>query len=79
MKTKLGSCNPKACRIWLNLELIKKSPASLEYVLVHELVHLLARNHDERFVGLMDQHLPTWHRRRAELNAAPLAKEAWAS
>jgi predicted metal-dependent hydrolase len=77
MKTKWGSCNAKARRIWLNLELIKKSPACLEYVLVHELVHLLARKHDERFLGLMDRHLPTWRRRRAELNAAPLAKEFW--
>jgi predicted metal-dependent hydrolase len=77
MKTKWGSCNPKARRIWLNLELIKKPPACLEYVLVHELTHLLARNHDERFLGLMDRHLPTWRRRRTELNAAPLAKESW--
>jgi predicted metal-dependent hydrolase len=77
MKTKWGTCNAKARRIWLNLELIKKPSACLEYVLVHELVHLLARNHDERFLGLMDRHLPTWRRRRAELNAAPLAKEAW--
>lgn len=78
MKTKWGSCNAKARRIWLNLELIKKPPACLEYVLVHELVHFLASNHDERFLGLMDRHLPTWRRRRTELNAAPLAKEAWA-
>jgi predicted metal-dependent hydrolase len=77
MKTKWGSCNAKARRIWLNLELIKKPPACLEYVLVHELVHFLASNHDERFLGLMDRHLPTWRRRRTELNAAPLAKEAW--
>lgn len=77
MKTKWGSCNPKARRVWLNLELIKKPPGGLEYVLVHELVHLLARNHDERFLGLMDCHLPTWRRRRTELNAAPLAQEEW--
>jgi predicted metal-dependent hydrolase len=77
MKTKWGSCNPDARRIWLNLELIKKQPACLEYVIVHELIHLLARNHDDRFLGLMDRHLPTWRLRRAELNAAPLAKEAW--
>ncbi len=77
MKTKWGSCNPKARRIWLNLELIKKPPASLEFVLVHELTHLLARNHDDRFLALMDHHLPTWRHRRTELNAAPLAKESW--
>lgn len=77
MKTKWGSCNPSARRIWLNLELIKKPQACLEYVIVHELTHLLVRNHDERFLSLMDQHLPTWRRRRTELNAAPLVKEAW--
>lgn len=77
MKTKWGSCNAKARRIWLNLELIKKPPACLEYVLVHELTHLLARNHDERFLVLMDRHMTTWRRRRTELNATPLAKEAW--
>lgn len=77
MKTKWGSCNAKERRIWLNLELIKKSPACLEYVLIHELVHLLARSHDDRFIRLMDRHLPTWRRRRAELNAAPLAREVW--
>ncbi len=77
MKTKWGSCNAKAGRIWLNLELIKKPPACLEYVVVHELVHLLARNHGDRFLALMDRHMPTWRRRRAALNAAPLAKETW--
>jgi predicted metal-dependent hydrolase len=77
MKTKWGSCNSSARRIWLNLELIKKPPACLEYVLVHEMTHLVARNHDERFLGIMNRYLPTWRRRRTELNAAPLAKEAW--
>ena len=56
---------------------IKKPAACLEYVLVHELTHLRVPTHDERFLGLMDRHLPTWRRRRAELNATPLAKEAW--
>jgi predicted metal-dependent hydrolase len=77
MKTKWGSCNAKAQRVWLNLELIKKPPACLEYVLVHELVHLVVDKHDARFLRLMDRHLPTWRRRRAELNATPLAKESW--
>ncbi len=77
MKTKWGSCNSNAKRIWLNLELIKKPPACLEYVLVHELTHLLARNHDAQFLGLMDRHLPTWRRHRTELNATPLAEEVW--
>lgn len=77
MKTKWGSCNAKAGRIWVNLELAKKPPACLEYVLVHELAHLHVRKHGDRFLSLLDRHLPTWRRRRAELNAAPLAKEAW--
>lgn len=77
MKTKWGSCTPLAGRIWLNLALIHKPPSCLEYVIVHELTHLLARNHDEQFQALMDRSLPTWRRRRAELNAAPLAEETW--
>jgi predicted metal-dependent hydrolase len=77
MKTKWGSCNPSAGRIWLNLELIKKAPACLEYVLVHELTHLRVRSHDDRFLRLMDRHLPSWRHRRSELNAAPLAAESW--
>jgi predicted metal-dependent hydrolase len=77
MKTKWGSCNAKAGRVWLNLELIKKPPACLEYVLVHELTHLLVAKHDDRFLSLMDRHLPSWRHRRNELNAAPLAKETW--
>lgn len=77
MKTKWGSCNARARRIWLNLELVKKPPACLEYVVVHELVHLLADNHGARFLALMDQRLPTWRRRRTELNAAPLGNEEW--
>ena len=77
MKTKWGSCNAKARRIWLNLELVKKPPACLEYVVVHELVHLRDQKHGPRFLALMDEHLPCWRRRRTELNAAPLAKEDW--
>lgn len=77
MKTKWGSCNSEAGRIWLNLELIKKPPPCLEYIVVHELTHLRARSHDAQFLGLMDRHLPTWRHRRIELNAAPLANETW--
>ncbi|MBE0998501.1 M48 family metallopeptidase, partial [Escherichia coli] len=64
MKTKWGSCNIQAKRIWLNLELAKKPPECLEYILVHELVHLLERNHNERFKGYMDKLLPDWRERR---------------
>ncbi len=77
MKTRWGVCSPIARRIWLNLELAKKPVSCLEYVIVHELLHLLARHHDERFVALMDQYLPRWRVHQRELNAAPLAHELW--
>src|SRR5690554_7589576 len=66
MKTKWGSCNIQAKRIWLNLELAKKPPECLEYILVHELVHLLERKHNERFKGYMDRLLPDWRERSEE-------------
>lgn len=77
MKTRWGSCNIEAKRIWLNLELIKKPAMCLEYVLVHELVHLLERHHTERFRSLMDVIMPDWRERRDELNRAPLAYDDW--
>ena len=77
MKTKWGACNPQVRRIWLNLELAKKPPQCLEYVIGHELVHLVERQHNEHFVALMDQHLPQWRRCRQELNAAPLSHATW--
>jgi predicted metal-dependent hydrolase len=77
MKTRWGSCNMGARRIWLNLELAKKPVACLEYILVHEMAHLLERHHNERFRELMDRILPTWRLRREELNRAPLAHEEW--
>lgn len=77
MKTKWGACNADARRIWLNLELAKKPAQCLEYILVHELVHLLERTHNGRFMAIMDQHLPVWRLHRQELNAAPLAHESW--
>ncbi len=75
MKTRWGSCNVKAKRLWFNLELAKKQPECLEYVVVHELVHLLERRHDARFKGLMTLHLPQWKQIKMRLNAAPLADE----
>ncbi len=72
MKTKWGSCNIEASRLWLNLELAKKPYTCLEYVLVHELVHLLERNHNARFMSYMDQFLPDWRERRELLNRMPL-------
>lgn len=77
MKTRWGSCTTEARRIWLNLELAKKKPGCLEYILVHELVHLLERHHNDRFVALMNRYLPHWQHLRQELNAAPLANESW--
>jgi predicted metal-dependent hydrolase len=77
MKTRWGSCNSSARRIWLNVELAKKSTTCLEYVLVHEMVHLLERRHNERFRLLMNKVMPTWRLNREELNRTPLAHEEW--
>jgi hypothetical protein len=77
MKTKWGACNMEVCRVWLNLELAKKPVPCLEYIIVHELVHLLERHHNDNFNAIMKQVLPQWRMRRAELNAAPLAHETW--
>lgn len=77
MKTRWGSCSAPARRVWLNLELIKKPVACLEYVLVHELVHLHERHHNDRFLHWMDTLLPAWRVHRDELNRAPLAHEEW--
>jgi predicted metal-dependent hydrolase len=77
MKTKWGTCNIEARRVWLNLELAKKSPECLEYIIVHELVHLLERHHNDRFTALMDKFMPGWRIRRDELNSAPLSHEDW--
>jgi predicted metal-dependent hydrolase len=77
MKTKWGSCNAKAKRIWLNLELAKKPARCLEYVIVHEMVHLFEKSHNARFQELMDHHMPEWRSYRDELNQSPLAHERW--
>ena len=77
MKTKWGSCNIEAQRIWLNLELAKKPLQCLEYVVIHELTHFLERNHSDRFIELMDQMMPQWRVVRDELNAEPLGHEDW--
>ena len=78
MKTRWGSCNPDATTIRLNSELAKKPRECLEYIIVHEMVHLLERNHTERFRGLMDQFLPHWEHSRKRLNSEPLGHEEWA-
>ena len=77
MKTKWGSCNHRARTIRLNTELVKKPKDLLSYVVVHEMLHLIAPTHDERFLELMNKHWPTWREARAELNELPLAAETW--
>jgi predicted metal-dependent hydrolase len=77
MRTKWGSCNTEAKRIWLNLELAKKPKECLEYIIVHELVHLLERSHNERFVKFMDEFMPKWRFHRDELNRIPYSHVDW--
>ncbi|WP_165835685.1 SprT family zinc-dependent metalloprotease [Stenotrophomonas sp. SPM] len=77
MKTKWGSCSPIRRSIRLNTELAKKPPGCLEYIVVHELVHLLEPTHNERFKALMRAFLPEWEDRRRELNALPIRNERW--
>jgi hypothetical protein len=77
MKTKWGSCNRESRHMWFNVELAKKHPDCLEYIVVHEMTHYLERNHGQRFTQLMDRFLPNWRSRRDQLNDAPLADEKW--
>lgn len=77
MKTKWGGCNYRAGNIRLNTELVKKPRDLLEYVVVHEMLHLVEPTHSERFMALLEQHYPTWREARAELNELPLAAETW--
>lgn len=77
MKTCWGTCNQAEGRVWLNLELIKKAPSCLEYVLVHEMVHLVEKHHDDQFHAIMDRVMPQWPLLRDELNRAPLAHDDW--
>ena len=78
LKTKWGSCTSEAGNIRLNTDLAKKPPQCLEYILVHELVHLIEPTHNARFVTVMDRHLPHWQHLRRQLNALPVRHEAWA-
>ena len=77
MKTKWGGCNHRAGNIRLNTELVKKPKDLAEYVVVHEMLHLVEPTHSERFIGLLDKHYPSWREARAELNALPLSAEKW--
>ncbi|GAB2513232.1 M48 family metallopeptidase [Paramicrobacterium agarici] len=77
MKTKWGSCNRETRNLWFNVELAKKHPDCLEYIVVHELTHYFEGSHGARFAALMDRNLPDWRLRRDELNGSPLAEEDW--
>ena len=77
MKTKWGSCNHRAGNIRLNTELVKKPKDLLEYIIVHEMAHLIEPTHNERFMAILDRHYPGWREARDELNALPLTAETW--
>ncbi len=77
MKTKWGSCNHRASRVRFNTELVKKPKDLLEYVVVHEMAHLIEPTHNDRFIAILDKHYPTWREARAELNELPLSAETW--
>lgn len=77
MKTKWGSCNHQAGNIRLNTELIKKPKDLLEYVIVHEMAHLIEPTHSERFISILNHHYPAWREARDELNELPLGSESW--
>lgn len=77
MKTRWGSCNIRAKRIWLNLGLAKKPIHLIELIIVHELVHLLERNHNAKFKSYMDRFIPEWRKYKDELNKFPLTHERW--
>ena len=77
MKTRWGSCNIARKRIWLNLELAQKPLQCLEYIIVHEMVHLLERHHNDRFRAYMDTYLPNWKHLKAELNKLPVSHADW--
>lgn len=77
MKTKWGTCNREARRIWLNLELAKKPFQCIEYIVVHEMVHLLERNHNDKFIAYMNSFLPEWKELKNELNKLPVSHREW--
>jgi predicted metal-dependent hydrolase len=77
MRTRWGTCTLETGRIWVNLELAKKPPSCLEFIVVHELVHLVERHHNDRFRELMDEALPAWRQYRELLNRTPLSHQSW--
>jgi predicted metal-dependent hydrolase len=77
MKTKWGTCNIEAKRIWINLEIAKKPNSCLEYIVVHEMIHLLERYHNSNFYSLLEKYMPNWKVYRDELNRLPVKYENW--
>lgn len=77
MKTKWGSCNVDSGRVSFNLELVKKPPQCIEYIVAHELMHMLERHHNARFTALLGKYIPQWRQARELLNSSPLAHENW--
>jgi predicted metal-dependent hydrolase len=77
MKTKWGTCNIEAKRVWVNLELAKKPLQCLEYIVVHEMVHLLERKHNDRFMAYLNKFMPGWRTYREELNRLPISNLDW--
>ncbi len=77
MRTKWGTCNSKKKRIWLNLELAKKPPQCLEYIIVHEMIHFFEKNHNEKFIAYVNKYLPKWRSYKQELNKIPLGHVEW--
>jgi predicted metal-dependent hydrolase len=77
MKTKWGSCNHRARHIRLNTELVKKPKDLLEYVIAHEMAHLIEPTHSTRFIAILEERYPNWREARAELNELPLTAEVW--
>lgn len=77
MKTRWGTCNQKAGRIWLNLELAKKPEHCLDFIIAHEMTHLLEKNHNDRFKAHLDRFMPRWRQYKEELNRSVLSYERW--
>jgi predicted metal-dependent hydrolase len=77
MRTRWGTCNTRAKRIWLNLELAKKPTECLEYIIIHELVHLLERSHNKIFTKYMNEFIPKWKFYKDELNRSPICHTDW--
>ncbi|WP_395044663.1 M48 family metallopeptidase [Flavobacterium sp.] len=77
MKTKWGTCNIDQKRIWINLELAKKPYNCLEYIIVHEMIHLIERHHNENFLAHLDKNLPKWKLFKDELNRLPVSHGEW--